>query len=161
MEAMGAIPTDPIKAATVQAHWEVGYSASEAARIVGVPDRTARQWVNNEGLQTRLAETRRGIKDRLQAESLDIAGECLGQVRKTLDKASAYQAAGIYGLLRQHERIDAGEPTSIVASVNVEVEGRIDEVVQALGSALLLKSQASTQEIDVTPAKSDVTPGKR
>lgn len=61
-----------------------------------------------------------------------VAGKALIQVEKNIEKASAYQAAGIYGLLRTHERLDAGEATENVA-VNI---GAKAETIDALAALL-------------------------
>jgi hypothetical protein len=51
------------------------------------------------------------------------------QVEAKLPAASAYQAAGIYGLLRTHERLDAGEPTEIHATLNVTASLNLDKLI--------------------------------
>ena len=82
----------------------------------------------------------------LEAASRTIAAKCLVQVEKTLDKTSAYQAAGIYGLMRTHERLDAGEPTGIIQVIDKSGVSKLDQVIDALSEAL-----ASRKAIDVTP----------
>jgi hypothetical protein len=39
----------------------------------------------------------------------------LQQIENRINKASAPQAAIVYGILRYKERLDAGEPTEIIA----------------------------------------------
>ena len=57
----------------------------------------------------------------------------------------------VYGILRDKERLDAGEPTEIVAlHTRQEVEG-LDAFAAILGQALLDRAK----EIDVTPAESN------
>jgi hypothetical protein len=63
----------------------------------------------------------------------------------------------VYGILRDKERLDAGEPTEIVASYTRNEIMGLDKLAAALGQALL----ASSKEIDVTPADSDTTQSKK
>ena len=54
----------------------------------------------------------------------------------------------VYGILRDKERLDAGEPTEIVASHSrVDISG-LDKLAAALGETLL----QSGNEIDITRA---------
>ena len=58
--------------------------------------------------------------------------------------------------MRDKERLDAGEPTEIVASyTRADILG-LDKLAAALGQTLL----QSGKEIDVTPADSHTTKGK-
>jgi hypothetical protein len=59
-------------------------------------------------------------KEALESASRIVAAKALIQVEKKIENASAYQPAGIYGLLRTHERLDAGEPTQIAAFVSTQ-----------------------------------------
>lgn len=83
-----------------------------------------------------LRAARARAKEILQARSVAIAERCLYQVEKTLGNASAYQAAGIYGLMRTHERIDAGEPTEHIAHLHRhEIDG-LDSLAGKLARVL-------------------------
>lgn len=84
-----------------------------------------------------------------------VAAKALVQVEKKIENASAYQAAGIYGLLRTHERLDAGEPTQITASTNIHAIANMDKLAAKLSQALLEKDKS----IDVTPGHDDKTEG--
>ena len=152
---MGAT-TDPIKAAAAMNFGDAGMSSNQIAPLVGIASRTVREIVSRHGRWGEIAERpvfaqlRHEQKAHLEAASRLVSAKALARVDETIENASAYQAAGIYGLLRTHERLDAGEPTEITASVNVNIEQRVDGLVEALGQALLLK-QAEPPAIDVTP----------
>ena len=50
-------------------------------------------------------------KRQMQAASINLSQKALQQIENRIDKASAPQAAMVYGILRDKERLDAGEPT--------------------------------------------------
>jgi hypothetical protein len=54
-------------------------------------------------------------------------------------------------LLRTHERLDAGEPTQITASVNLELIADLDKLSRALGQSLI----EDKKTVDVTPSQDD------
>ncbi len=68
-----------------------------------------------------------------------LSSKCLIQLEDKLEKASAYQAAGIYGLLRTHERLDAGEATQ-----NIEIHSHND--VAGLDRLCEMLSQSLAQQ---------------
>ncbi|HEY6365540.1 MAG TPA: hypothetical protein VI585_12195 [Candidatus Binatia bacterium] len=104
---------------------------------------------------TRVQRSRLKQKEALEAASRVVAAKALVQVEKKIENASAYQAAGIYGLLRTHERLDAGEPTQITASTNIHAIANMDKLAAKLSQALLAKDKS----IDVTPGHDDKTEG--
>lgn len=161
---MGAVPSiDPIKAATVGALQDLGYNGRQIARTIGLAASTVYDMLGGRTDYLKrpiIAQLRTQIKSRLQFRSLDLSDRALDQVESTLPWTEARDAAVVYGILRQHERLDAGEPTEITASVNVHVEGKVDDLVQALGAALLIKQSEVKEPIDITP-KSEVTSGNR
>ena len=59
---------------------------------------------------------RTDAKRKMQAASLKLSEKALQQIENRIDKASAPQAAMVYGILRDKERLDAGEPTEITVS---------------------------------------------
>lgn len=113
--------TLPQAAAAVILH-DLGNSTRQIEQTLGLSDTSAHDIIHRHGRWGEVCETpvfkrlRAEQKTHLEAASRVLAAKCLIQVDKTLDKTSAYQAAGIYGLLRTHERMDAGE-----ASVNIEL----------------------------------------
>jgi hypothetical protein len=125
---------------------DAGMSGSQAGALVGVPERTARAIIARHGRWGEVADRpvfaqlRHDQKAHLEATSRYLSSECLIQLAKTLDKASAYQAAGIYGLLRTHERLDAGESTQ-----NVEIHAKhevaaLDKLCEMLSQSLIRNS---------------------
>ena len=92
----------------------------------------------------------------MQAASIKLSQKALQQIENRIDKASAPQAAMVYGILRDKERLDAGEPTEILGSLTRQEVAGIDKLGAALSQTLLL----SGNEIDVTPADSDATRAK-
>jgi len=91
------------------------------------------------------------LKDALEAASRLVAAKALIQVEKKIKNARAYQAAGIYGLLRTHERLDAGEPTQITANFDIYVVVASDILAAKLSQALIDGEKA----MDITPSRDD------
>jgi hypothetical protein len=148
--------TDILTAAKVSALAELGYSAPQIEALTGVNARTAWGILNNEASWGEIKESpvfkanRLKQKEALEAASRVVAAKALVQVEQKIESASAYQAAGIYGLLRTHERLDAGEPTQITASVNLHTVASMDKLAAMLGQALV-----ETEPKDVTPSDDD------
>lgn len=86
-----------------------------------------------------------------------MAAKALVQVEKKIENASAYQAAGIYSLLRTHERLDAGEPTSITASINIQAVTSLDKLAAMLGQSLVDEEKT----IDITPTPTTEKPTRQ
>jgi hypothetical protein len=107
--------TDILTAAKVAALAELGYSSPQIEALMGVNARTAWGILNNEASWGEIKNTpvfkanRLKQKEALEAASRVVAAKALVQVEKNIENASAYLAAGIYGLLRTHERLDAGD----------------------------------------------------
>jgi hypothetical protein len=146
--------TDPATAAKAMELDELGYPGTHIARMTNLPPRTAHDIINKYGHWATVADTpvfqrhRQEQKLALQSASMAVSAKALIRVEETIDKASAYQAAGIYGLLRTHERLDAGEPTQITASSNLNVAMDLDAMATALAASLV--------PIDVTPSQTSV-----
>lgn len=69
----------------------------------------------------------------MQAASINLSQKALQQIENRIDKASAPQAAMVYGILRDKERLDAGEPTEIIAlHTRQEIDG-LDALAAILG----------------------------
>ena len=63
----------------------------------------------------------------------------------------------VYGILRDKERLDAGEPTEIIAlHTRQEIEG-LEALAAVLGQTLL---QSDGKQIDVAPPASTATKAK-
>ena len=127
-----------------------GYSQREIARRLGLSRTGVQQILKRAKLEDGYPEApvvnqlRPLVKSHLQARALDLADRCLDQVEGKLDKTSAYQAAGIYGLLRTHERVDAGEATEHIAVLHHHEIQDQDNLLGRLAAALeTSKSPAS------------------
>jgi transposase len=142
-----------LAAAAVELVEGAGYSQRKAGAMVGLSGVTVHDIVHRHGHWGEVAESalfkqyRNEQKATLEAASRAISAKCLIQVEEKLDKASAYQAAGIYGLLRTHERLDAGEPTSISASLNIQAVASLDKLAAMFGARLVEEQKT----IDVSP----------
>jgi hypothetical protein len=89
----------------------------------------------------------------MQAASISLSQTALQQIEDRIDKASAPQAAMVYGILRDKERLDAGEPTEIVALHTRQEIAGLESLAAILGQTLLQR----VKEIDVTPLDSVTT----
>jgi hypothetical protein len=144
-------------AAQAKALADIGYQGSQIADAMGLPVRTVDDIINGRNgwgeiiaNDQAFKQYRSDAKRKMQAASIKLSQKALQQIENRIDKASAPQAAMVYGILRDKERLDAGEPTEIVVSYSrVDVSG-LDKLAAALGQALL----QSEKEIDVTPADS-------
>ncbi len=138
------------KAALAKAMREAGYSSTQISKATGVPASTVRDIVSRSGIWAEIMRDNQTFKNYyeaqkkvMQAGSMELAKEALEQVEKKLSKASAYQATGIYSLLRQNARLDAGEATENVAHIHAhEVKG-LDSLCNLLSQSLLPNSVTS------------------
>ena len=151
------------QAAQAKALADIGYQGSQIADATGLPVRTVDDIINGRnGWGEIIANDqafktyRSDAKRKMQAASIKLSQQALQQIENRIDKASAPQAAMVYGILRDKERLDAGEPSEIVGSYSrVDISG-LDKLPAALGQALL----QSGKEIDVTPKESNTTTAK-
>ena len=139
-------------AATAYAMYDQGEQQSVIAETLDLPHQTVSmilhghspRWdtiIKNQDTNA-FGEHRRLAKQVMQAASIELAKKALVQVEASLDKASALQAATVYGILRDKERLDAGEATqniAIVARVDFE---NLDALAAKLGHALMPKECA-------------------
>lgn len=122
---------------------DLGKTQTEIAKTVGVPQTTISDIMSGKGRWAQIQhgawfETyRRDQKKKLQTASLELSWKALEQVEETLPNANSLQAATTYGILRDRERLDAGEATQHVAVV-ARVE--VDALNETLGK--LIKSLA-------------------
>lgn len=162
---MGAT-TDPIKAAQAMELAEVGYPSTQISSMIGVPGQTIRDIIRKHGRWGEIAERPVFVKLREeQNKALEAAGRALAakfwiHAEENIEKLSPYQAVIGGSILIDKAQLLAGLPTEITASVNVHIEAKTDELVEALGAALLLKQAEPKEAIDVTP-KSDITSENR
>ena len=146
------------QAAQAKALADIGYQGTQIADAIGLPVRTVDDIINGRnGWREIIAndqafkQYRTQAKRQMQAASINLSQKALQQIENRIDKASAPQAAMVYGILRDKERLDAGEPTEIVVlRTRQEVEG-LDSLAAILGQALLQRAK----EIDVTPVENN------
>lgn len=151
------------QAAQAKALAEIGYQGTQIADATGLPVRTVDDIINGRNgwgeiiaNDQAFKQYRNQAKRQMQAASINLSQKALQQIENRIDKASAPQAAMVYGILRDKERLDAGEPTEIVAlHTRQEAEG-LDALAAVLGQTLL----QSGKEIDVTPPASCVRKAK-
>ncbi len=131
------------KAATVLAMHDLTGNGAEVARRLDMRQQTVydiinghRQWGERASgpVARSLREEQKSI---LTDASLAIAAQCVKQVEKRLPDASAYQAAGIYGLMRTHARLDMGESTENIAIVARVDANNADGLAQRLATRLV------------------------
>jgi len=148
------------QAAQAKALADIGYQGTQIADAIGLPVRTVDDIINGRNSWREIIANDQAFKQyriqakrQMQAASINLSQKALQQIENRIDKASAPQAAVVYGILRDKERLDAGEPTEITASyTRQEIEG-LDALAAILGQTLL----QSGREIDVTPQDSDTT----
>lgn len=136
---------------------EAGYSQNKASQMVGLNRTTVREIIHGVNSWGEIAQTtrwqqiRQEQKKALESASRTLASKLLVHAEANYDKMSAYQAVGMYGILRQHERLDAGEPTQISANLDVHVLESGDKLAALLANALTAKSKS----IDVSSNQTD------
>lgn len=134
----GRKPRKPSDAAKAAALSDLGYNATQIAEITQIPANSIRNILRGRGGWQELlgdedfAARRQEEKRRFQAASMEIAKCALEQTFIKLPEASALQAATVYGILRDKERLDAGEATQHIAVATIEaasLERALDRLV--------------------------------
>ena len=102
-------------AATAAAMHESGVSVTDISGATGLPKRTIykiingdHQWAEILHNDDRFKLYRDEVKRQLQAGSLELSKKCLDQIEDRLCDSSAAQAAVVYGILFDKERLQAG-----------------------------------------------------
>ena len=140
-------------AATAQAMHDQGYPTGAIADATHLPQQTIsdilsttqpqwRDYLSNPG-KDGFGAMRSQQKRVLQAAAIDLARQALAHMERTLPKASARDAAVVYGITRQHERLDAGEATEHVALLARHELIGLDQLAQRLSVELIRRSQAA------------------
>ena len=120
---------------------DIGYQGSQIADATGLPARTVDDIINGRNGWGEIIANNQAFKQfrtqakrQMQTASLALSQKALQQIENRIDKASAPQAAMVYGILRDKERLDAGEPTEIVGSYSrVDISGP-DKLGRCIGS---------------------------
>ena len=135
--------TDLPTAATATAMGDLGYQPGEIAAATGLPPGTIDDIINGRHGWDRMQndpvfkEYREREKRIMHTGSIEIAKKALGQIERKLPQASAAQSAMIYGILRDKERLDAGESVLNVAVIHKHEIAGLDRLASALSRALL------------------------
>tara|TARA_Y100000310_G_scaffold189061_1_gene189024 strand:- start:5354 stop:5797 length:444 start_codon:yes stop_codon:yes gene_type:complete len=82
-------------------------------------------------------EYRTQIKRTMQAQSLAVSQQALQQMEDKLHLATAPQAAVVFGILRDKERLDAGESTENIAHVHKYDLRKLDRLAENLAKSLM------------------------
>ena len=127
--------TDPVIATAILALGDSGVSGAQIADNFRMPRTTVYQILRGEDNYVRgpvLVQARAEVKELLQARSLDLAYRAQDQIELALPEAGAKDAAIVMGILRDHERLDAGEATA-----NIEIHHKVEvEALEDLGDRL-------------------------
>jgi len=141
--------TDLQRAATAKAMHEMGFQTGQIGEAVGLPEATVDDIVNGRHGWSKMLndpvfrEYRVQQKRHMQTASIELAKKALRQIEDKLSSASAAQSAVIYGILRDKERLDAGEATENVAHIHkYEDIKKLDELAERLSQSLLADKQA-------------------
>lgn len=138
-------------ARAVEAVKGLGYSQKKAAALAGISQSTVSVILSGNYRWGEVAngpvfnELRLYQKKAFQVATFELAKQALEQVEKTLPKASFLQAVTGYGILRDKERLDAGEPTEIHVSLNLNHSLALDKLIELLGYRLIDQSDYSTK----------------
>jgi len=137
--------TDIPTAARATALAELGYSGTQIEALTGLNARTVWGILNNEASWGEIKEgpvfkqNRLRQKEALESSTRLLAAKCLVQVENKIDQVSAYQAVGMYGILRQNERLDAGEPTEVISITDRRTVESLDALAAALSQTLIAR----------------------
>ena len=133
--------TEPRKAYAVRDLAALGTKPTEISTLTNIPVSTIKEIIlGHNGWAERLkdssfAKYRSVRKRQLQAASLELSSRLLDHAGLNLNTTSPYQAVGMYGILRDKERLDAGEATA-----NVEVHAKHEIVGSEIALASLMQS---------------------
>ena len=134
------------KAAAASALYDRIGSQQQVGEMLGMPRRTVRDIVTNYGRWAELAhdasynQLRQEQKRNLQACTARIMADAMVQIEKRLPDASAPQAAMVYGILFDKDRLMAGESTQNMAIRTNEVSN-LDDLAERLRDTLIARSR--------------------
>lgn len=139
---MGApVPLD--LAATAQAMYDVDGSAARVAQQLGMPARTVSDIVRGFGRWSELAtdasyaDLRRQQKRILQAACATNMSKALVRIEEKINDCSAPQAAMVFGILFDKDRLMAGESTQNVAIRDTQGAMALDTIADKLRGELV------------------------
>ena len=134
------------EAAAALEYAENGHSYAETERLTGVDSVTVKDILKRKGHWAQDVETpvflewRTRIKREIQGRANELATKLLAHAEKCItekpDETSPYQAIGMYGILRTHDRLDAGEATEHIAVLHhYEIQDQ-EDLLGRLAAAL-------------------------
>jgi hypothetical protein len=136
--------TDYPTAARIKAMADLGFSRSQISEQSAVHADTCDSIIRGEHGWAEIyddevfAEYRISQKRAMQAASTELAKKALVQVEAKLGDSSSLQAATIYGILRDKERLDAGEATANVSVKYSKSEMEdLDQLAKTLAGSLV------------------------
>ena len=123
---------------------DCGVAVQEIADAVGLSTNTVNNIIHNRGRWSDLykdqgvfAKYRQLIKMRMNSKALTYADRMLDSIDAARDTGNVSQRAVAYGILRQHERLDAGEATSHVAVIHKTDLEALDRLARRLADGLV------------------------
>ena len=135
------------RAAAAAALYERSGNQHEVARRLDMPQRTVCDIVNGYGRWAEVATDssftalRLEQKRHLQAASAKIMSQALVRIEEKLPDASAPQAAMVYGILFDKDRLMAGESTANVGVRTSTEVLNLDELANALRGELVKRAK--------------------
>jgi len=119
---MRRLQTNLPDAARAKALHDAGIKMDDIVDATGLPQRTIYNIVNLVGPWAEIVTNneifqryRNEVKKMIQTGSLELSKACLNQIEVKLPQASAAQAAVVFGILHDKERIQAGESNLNIA----------------------------------------------
>ncbi len=139
--------TDLQRAATAKAMHEMRFQTGQIGEAVGLPEATVDDIVRGRHGWSKMLddpvfrEYRVQQKRFMQVASIELAKKALRQIEDKLPKTSAVQGAMIYGILRDKERLDAGEAAENAAHIHKYDLKKLDILAERLSQSLLAKEE--------------------
>jgi len=137
-------------AARAKALHDAGFKMGEIVDATGIPQRTIYDIVNLKGKWADICQDneifrtyRDEVKKVIQTGSLELAKQCLNQIEVKLPQASAAQAAVVFGILHDKERIQAGESNLNIAVVHKHELADREQVLERVAGLLANKDEAT------------------
>ena len=144
------ILTEPKKAFAVRDLTALGHNVRDIAEKTNLPISTINDIIlGNNGWNERLkdpsfASYRSQRKRQLQAIASEMSVKLLDHAGLNLETTSPYQAVGMYGILRTHERLDAGEATH---NVDLHTKGEVVASEATLAALMVSMGIDSTKQM--------------
>ena len=144
---------------------ESGMARKRVAEITGMGEITVMDIQKRKGhwlqdvAKPVFEEWRLRTKREIMGRSTELVVKLLKHADENLDKTSPYQAIGMYGILRTHDRLDAGEATQNI-SVHSEAPG-LEQAATVIAEALMrfqtpvLESEKPTIDVEYSALESE------